>query len=245
MKCFEVNAYTRTWKTNLSSNAFGCFEVPNVFGCFEVTHSKYNFATKKFHVCVWGLNADTKWLILCIWDLPSKPWMLNGSKNTYFWQQNGPDPEALDDFSHIIPRFHIAREWVESCLEVKNCSLRPQSELVKKRSPLLVGGCKFADQELAPLNHRPFIVRILLIRRWSLLLTIFPFLQSHSLHSHKLHNFHNFQNLLAKLRAHWLSKNHTCTTTKETSCSAKIQIALTSAEMTDNSKSIHQIPPTK
>ncbi len=60
-------------------------------------------------------------------------------KNTYFWWQNGLDPEVLKNFLHIIPWLHVAREWVESSLKVKNGSLGPQSELVKKRSPLLVG----------------------------------------------------------------------------------------------------------
>ncbi len=46
-------------------------------------------------------------------------------KNTYFWWHNGPDPEVLDDFLHIMPRLHVDREVVKSCLEVQNGSLGP------------------------------------------------------------------------------------------------------------------------
>ncbi len=56
-KCFEVNSYTRTSKKNLSSNAFGCFEVLRS----SETHLKYNFGPNNcivcVCVCVGGLNA--------------------------------------------------------------------------------------------------------------------------------------------------------------------------------------------
>ncbi len=159
-KCFKVNSYTRTSKKNLSSNAFGCFEVLRS----SETHSKYNFGPNNCIVCVCVCGG-----VKCRQAQSDSSYALTFQVNhacdmvlkiTYFWWHNGSDPEVLDYFTHISPRFSISRELVQSSLEVQHRSLWPQSQLIQKRSPLLVWGCEFADEELAPLHHGPLIMSI-------------------------------------------------------------------------------------